>query len=103
MGLGSKLKKLKKKLDPIGTKAEKATNKALGLSKKKSSTPSATTSASAGGSGPRTTDMGAPMKATPGGVGTAAGGAAAMNTARKRTSPWAGARSGVGRMQKIGK
>lgn len=97
MGLGKSLKKLKKIVDPIGTRAEKATNKALGLSGKK--TPSKQVPASSpssrgsgGGTGPQTQDVGRPQRAT-------LNGGDAMVQSRNLT---AGARSGVGRLQKAG-
>lgn len=98
MGLGKTLKKLKKIADPIGTAAERKTNQVLGLSSKKSSSSAAkpaasspTSRGSAGGTGPQTQDFGA-QRAT-------VNGSDAMAQSRGLS---AGARSGVGRLQKAG-
>lgn len=92
MGLFKKIRKAIHKVDPVS----KTIDRKLGFTGKKSESKtvsSGTTSsrASAGGTGPQTADMGAAKPAT------RANGADAMSTARGLT---AGARSGVGRLQK---
>lgn len=93
MGLFKKIRKAIHKVDPVS----KAIDKKIGnVDKKRSpatntSAGSTSSRASAGGTGPQTADMGKPQRATLG------GGADAMTQARKLT---AGARSGVGRLQK---
>lgn len=93
MGLFKKIRNAIHKVDPVS----KAIDKKIGNVDKK---PSQTTSGgstssrgSAGGTGPQTADMGRPQRAG------LTGGSDAMATARNLT---AGARSGVGRMQKAG-
>lgn len=93
MGFLKKLKKVIKKVDPIGSKLMKAdplTKKLMGSDKKKSSTasPSAISSAQ-----PKA------MAAASERPMSKVDGASAMTTARNR----AGARSGVGRLQKLKK
>lgn len=95
MGLFKKIRNAIHKVDPVS----KAIDKKLGnVDKKRSPTPSTNTGStssrgSAGGTGPQTQDMGKPQRATLG------GGSDAMATARNLS---AGAKSGVGRMQKAG-
>lgn len=90
MGLFKKIRKAIHKVDPLS----KAIDKKIGnVDKKKPSTPSTGTTSSrgsAGGTGPQTQDMGPAKRAT-------VGGGNAMSQARNIT---AGARSGVGRLQK---
>lgn len=93
MGLFKKIRNAIHKVDPVS----KAIDKKIGnVDKKRSpstntSTGSTSSRASAGGTGPQTADMG-PSRAI-----RSPGGSDAMATARKLT---AGARSGVGRLQK---
>ncbi len=93
MGLFKKIRNAIHKVDPVS----RAIDKKIGnVDKKRSpstntSTGSTSSRASAGGTGPQTADMGKAMPAT------RANGSDAMSTARGLT---AGARSGVGRLQK---
>lgn len=95
MGLFKKLKKVIKKVDPIGSKLIAKTDPIAGkLLKDKKKAPasagSTTAARPAGGSGPRTNVTGPARRVT-------GGGADAMSTARGIR---AGAKSGVGRMNK---
>lgn len=105
MGLFGKLKKLHKKMDPVGTKIAGKTKKALGVSSKKSSgskTAASTPAASQRASGGSSISVGGNSYST-GSLGTlgtpmkGVSGSSAMNTARGIS---AGAKSGVGRLQK---
>lgn len=92
MGLFKKIRNAIHKVDPVSRTIDK---KIGNVDKKRSpstntSTGSTSSRASAGGTGPQTADMGKAMPAR---------GADAMSTARGLT---AGARSGVGRLQKAG-
>lgn len=94
MGLFKKLKKVIKKVDPIGSKLIAKTDPIAGklLKDKKAPASAGSTTAArpAGGSGPRTNVTGPAQRVT--GVG-----ADAMSTARGIR---AGAKSGVGRLNK---
>lgn len=89
MSLLKKLRKVVKKVDPIGSKLIKAdpvSRKVMGSDKKR--VPGTAPSASVGGVNTGTLGSRTPMNTS---------GSSAMNTARTA----AGARSGVGRLQKI--